>query len=83
MSRNFTNIQTDGGGIRGYVSLRIMEALMAEVGIREQKEDAQLRNILGHGSYDSEQDPLTTRAPLPCHYFDYIVGTSTGGYAVC
>jgi hypothetical protein len=54
---------------------------MIAVGVREQQEDAQLRNTHAITDYDGEKDPLTTKSPLPCHYFDYIVGTSTGGYA--
>jgi hypothetical protein len=39
-----------------------------------------------HGPQDVDHtnpppDPLDFSLPLPCHYFDYIVGTSTGGYA--
>lgn len=56
---------------------------MFAVGAREKEEDAQLRNTHSLTDYDRENDPLTTKAPLPCHYFDYIVGTSTGGYAAC
>jgi len=35
-------------------------------------------------SLDNEDGPQHMAAdllPLPCHYFDYIFGTSTGGYS--
>ncbi len=73
-------MNADGGGIRGYATLQIIYALMAEVRIREQREDAELRHSHPGPHYDPEIDPLTTRNPLPCHYFDYVVGTSTGGF---
>ncbi|KAI7464465.1 hypothetical protein KC357_g3977 [Hortaea werneckii] len=58
----------NGGGIRGYSSLLIIEALMRACGERERQLDHELRFPEGdHGD------------PLPCHYFDFIIGTSTGG----
>ncbi|TKA49859.1 hypothetical protein B0A49_13135 [Cryomyces minteri] len=66
----------DGGGIRGYSSLLILEAIIEK--IREVE-----------GNYDnrcnrSQNAPLISstaqeRVPLPCHYFDNVFGTSTGG----
>jgi hypothetical protein len=56
---------------------------MIEVRLQEKQEDVQLRNTHSITGYDGEKDPLTARSPLPCHYFDYVVGTSTGGYAAC
>ncbi|TKA63802.1 hypothetical protein B0A49_06322 [Cryomyces minteri] len=63
----------DGGGIRGYSSLLILQALMHEVYLWERKLD--------------ETDPipnsiwrtLTEDELQPCHYFDFMYGTSTGG----
>ncbi|KAJ9626873.1 hypothetical protein H2203_003329 [Taxawa tesnikishii (nom. ined.)] len=60
----------DGGGIRGYSSLLILRALMHEVHCWE----LELHKL----------DPLEDSIPaeedlLPCHYFDFIYGTSTGG----
>lgn len=54
----------DGGGIRGYSSLLILQALMGRI--------AQWERTLGGPSQNEDQ-------LLPCHYFDYIYGTSTGG----
>ena len=53
----------DGGGIRGYSSLLILNALMQRVAFWEEK--------LGK-KFNAEE-------LLPCHYFDFIWGTSTGG----
>lgn len=60
----------DGGGIRGYSSLLILRDLMHEIYEWEHKLDA--------------LDPLGEHIPpeeelLPCHYFDFMYGTSTGG----
>jgi hypothetical protein len=52
---------------------------MSKVRAQEKEEDAELRNVHSITDYDREKDPLTTKSPLPCHYFDYVVGTSTGG----
>ena len=55
---------TDGGGIRGYSSLLILEQLMMRVAAWEK--------IINNR--DTKVEDL-----LPCHYFDYMWGTSTGG----
>ncbi|KAF2859516.1 FabD/lysophospholipase-like protein [Piedraia hortae CBS 480.64] len=59
----------DGGGIRGYSSLLILSELMHEVWLWEQqldREEGIVREVV-------EKDLL------PCHYFDFMYGTSTGG----
>ncbi|KAF8533669.1 hypothetical protein BDD12DRAFT_702439, partial [Trichophaea hybrida] len=53
----------DGGGIRGYSNLLILKALMERIAVIE----------------DREHYSIAGELPLPCHYFDYIFGTSTGG----
>jgi hypothetical protein len=75
----FANVGVDGGGIRGYATLIIIKDIMSKVRAQEKEEDAELRNVHSITDYDRERDPLTTKSPLPCHYFDYVVGTSTGG----
>ena len=54
----------DGGGIRGYSSLLILDALMTRVAVWEKTINDR----------DVRAEEL-----LPCHYFDYMWGTSTGG----
>jgi hypothetical protein len=62
----------DGGGIRGYSSLLILQHLMHEVAECEKR-------------LQEEEGPIGTQREfkedelLPCHYFDYMYGTSTGG----
>ncbi|KAF2094138.1 FabD/lysophospholipase-like protein [Rhizodiscina lignyota] len=60
-----TVLSLDGGGIKGYSTLLILEALFKEIAGIEK-----LRNGV-------EQEPQEQL--LPCDYFNYIVGTSTGG----
>src|SRR5277367_3893897 len=75
----FADAGVDGGGVRGYATLIIIKHIMSKVYAQEKEEDAELRDAHSITDYDREKDPLTTKSPLPCHYFDYVVGTSTGG----
>lgn len=54
----------DGGGIKGYSSLLILEELMKRISFWEDK---------------LNRKNISVEKLLPCHYFDYIWGTSTGG----
>lgn len=65
LGRKVSHSGVDGGGIRGYSSLLILSALMERIAFWEK--DLHGRQV--------NADHL-----LPCHYFDYIWGTSTGGY---
>lgn len=72
----------DGGGIRGYSSLIILRTLMNEIAEIE-------RTIAPHAASSAHTNRISSdMIPpevyregqyLPCHYFDYIAGTSVGG----
>ncbi|KAL8777174.1 MAG: hypothetical protein Q9213_007975 [Squamulea squamosa] len=106
-------ISFDGGGVRGYGSLLILQELMNKIGDEEKRLDilegketitrssfapgsyrpinptkrgalsqnsTNSRNISGSGTVSSSIEELPNSSLfLPCHYFDYAVGTSTGG----
>ncbi|KAK3349387.1 patatin-like phospholipase-domain-containing protein [Lasiosphaeria hispida] len=72
----------DGGGIRGYSSLIILRALMKQIAEIEQN----LEPVAISSAHTDRIDPgsipenvLRKGQYLPCHYFDYIAGTSVGG----
>lgn len=85
----------DGGGIRGYSALLILKALMKEIGELETGHSDPARSSFhplspappsiatdseSEKSHDLDEPPQTESSPwLPCHYFDYMAGTSTGG----
>lgn len=60
-------LSLDGGGVRGLSSLYILRRIMLRIRELEAEESGEQR---------SEDD---LKLPLPCHYFDNIVGVSTGG----
>jgi patatin-like phospholipase/acyl hydrolase len=62
----------DGGGIRGYSSLLILKRLMGEITRWERIFEAMERPSTERRTFN--EDEL-----LPCHYFDFMYGTSTGG----
>jgi hypothetical protein len=79
--------EIDGGGVRGYSSLLILKELMNIVGELERAADPTVTSShhphpysLPTGSHGPPNDSrsLSFRY-LPCHYFDYCAGTSTGG----
>ena len=65
---------TDGGGIRGYSSLLIVQRLMHYVAQCERRLQDEEGPVPGSSRSHFDEDEL-----LPCHYFDYMYGTSTGG----
>lgn len=72
----------DGGGIRGYSSLIILRALLTEIATIEQTLEPHAQSSAHTERIDSDTIPdhvLRKGQYLPCHYFDYIAGTSVGG----
>ena len=82
-----TILSLDGGGVRGYSSLLILQRLMEIVAKLERSADPKatssayspLVDCLQDQSLPLSNDTNSTSLYLPCHYFDYISGTSTGG----
>jgi len=94
-------LSLDGGGIRGYSALLILQELMRHIETLERNyrdESTGAVDPVSSSYHPLHPDPKTvtdtrgsngeTSAPnqltdsshwLPCHYFDYIAGTSTGG----
>ncbi|KAI1159335.1 acyl transferase/acyl hydrolase/lysophospholipase [Nemania serpens] len=74
-------LSLDGGGIRGYWSLLVLRQLMQAIKAEEEIRDREVRS-----SFHPCDEPLNVSqisqepgtAFLPCHYFDYVAGTSTG-----
>ncbi|KAK8206056.1 acyl transferase/acyl hydrolase/lysophospholipase [Phyllosticta capitalensis] len=76
----------DGGGIRGYSSLLIVQQLMHEIAkwetkleMEEAAADAERRGLGGTSTPPYEPRMFNENELLPCHYFDFMYGTSTGG----
>lgn len=86
------HILLDGGGVRAYSSLLLLEALMREVARVEQDETLLSSLLEGTPGADTTRAPssfypLDSKLPpgdsehltyLPCHYFDFISGSGTG-----
>lgn len=87
-------LSLDGGGIRGYSSLLILRALMKAIGEIERNWPSDPAESSFHPleppsvsdafhrypEVNTKHTERTASSPwLPCHYFDYMAGTSTGG----
>lgn len=81
-------LSIDGGGIRGYSSLIILQALMEELGKIERAQNPKVTSSICSstlGPLDDETcaapepDVMPISEYRPCHYFDFIAGTGTGG----
>jgi hypothetical protein len=77
----------DGGGVRGYYSLLLLKYLMQHIQEEEQlaeqrKPNNTAHNLSSFSPCEQPRDCSVSTIPesrfLPCHYFDYISGTSTG-----
>lgn len=90
----FLFCRLDGGGIRGYSALLTLRALMAAIGELESNDPEDPAESSFHPlkpspgmmadgesirSNVSVPEISSTSPWLPCHYFDYAAGTSTGG----
>ncbi|OJD30515.1 patatin phospholipase a2-related protein [Diplodia corticola] len=75
----------DGGGIRGYSSLLMVQQLMHEIAEWERKlemeeaAEAATRRKDGTSTPPFEPREFNEDELLPAHYFDFMYGTSTGG----
>ncbi|CAD6569224.1 MAG: hypothetical protein ASARMPREDX12_002259 [Alectoria sarmentosa] len=81
-------LSMDGGGIRGYSSLVILQALMEEVERIERAHNLKATSsicssALGSPNGEMHAAPTPDAMPIseyrPCHYYDFIAGTGTGG----
>jgi hypothetical protein len=77
----------DGGGVRGYYSLLQLQRLLEYIQIEERDENNKsdkpmraedLSSFSPCGQPRHMSHCLMFTPFLPCHYFDYICGTSTG-----
>lgn len=82
-----TILSLDGGGVRGYSSLLILQQLMETITNLERSTNPKATSSAYSPLMDCLQDthlpPILddtkwTSRYLPCHYFDYVSGTSTG-----
>ena len=87
-------LSLDGGGIRGYSALLILQELMNVIKKLEKSHpdgaaESSYHPLPWNPLYATDSRPGGEPEPgsqhvesarwLPCHYFDYIAGTSTGG----
>jgi hypothetical protein len=69
----------DGGGVRGYSSLVILEALMQKIEHIEKTDGEYGPAVTSSSAYPWHVEYNGDSTFYPAHYFDYMAGTSTGG----
>lgn len=74
-----TVLSIDGGGVRGFASLLLLQELMNEIGILERAADPNAVSSAYSPGLDFRTDDEKQLGYKPCHYFDYIGGTNSGG----
>lgn len=85
LAKSDLDIFTDGGGVRVISSVLILKEIFLAVMVQELAIDSKATS-----SYSPLANPDDSKQPmeedlskyLPCHYFDYIAGTSSGGYLI-
>ncbi|SCN93791.1 uncharacterized protein FFNC_08088 [Fusarium fujikuroi] len=82
------NPMLDGGGIRGYSSLLVLKRIMIRIQELERGHEEyrapssdfyRWKGAPEENIVEDNPDPDRVDKYLPCHYFDYVAGTSTGG----
>lgn len=68
-------LSLDGGGIKGYSTLLILKALMHEVWVWE----SSLNQEENSDASRPQETTISEHKLLPCHYFDFMYGSSSGG----
>ncbi|KAG9501602.1 hypothetical protein J7337_007293 [Fusarium musae] len=88
---NKTILSFDGGGVRGYASLLVLKGIMLRIRELEHgHEDYRAPSSDFYRWNGVPEENIAADYPesdrvdryLPCHYFDYVAGTSTGGIAI-